>query len=697
MLKTAVSSRKPHVVVVTGDIANHPSCASLFGKGPWKEAREWLDGIKGTGSDVAVILVLPGNHDVLFSGLVGWCWLPTLLFRRAFKGWVAPAVRYMPGANVTFLTLDTNPVGTLFSAEGKAQAWRIKRLKRALHEHPQAAEIRASTKILLIHHHPLPVPFDSSEILLSTRRVDRLLRFMAEERVDLVLHGHRHRGSWSHLRIGGTSEDPSFVEALGAGSSMKGNDYDRRGHNFNMIDVAPNGVRQIRQFFKLGAQADFMEAPHSPAEKAVTRLVQFQFRQPYRARRLTWRVQVDPQGDGRNTLLFDDVVFNRPLASYEIPLFEDDVEGGQGLPYRDLIVTPPTLNGALTTRQVNGRPRTAITFTQQPTEGAPATVTVENYTLNAYALNQQEAEAQGRTDTARDYLDLTLTDPVDELCLEAILPSGFVVANPRLEVYEPLESADIVHQPWTLQLGQTVIVTGNKLSVALKEPPPNFRYHISWDLPPHGIEPAAHARQAIFEQAYLGLATSGASSAQSQLMEEAIINAFQDLLSALEHFIAMTVGASGKIQLGNPDADFSMMVRCISAKGPPKLRLVYWSRETDHPEAFRGFRLGIGEGNAGRAYKASTLRLYDRAQADANPQANTFRENDGGPSYVSVLSMPLVDSRSPLPLAVLNFASCDPHHAALMRPLTLDHFKQLTTRMHGSPLQGLLQAAGLAV
>ena len=308
-LHDAIVQMRPHVLAVTGDIANYPSLWWPFGRGAWAAALGWLRelaaDIERQSGAPAVLLMVPGNHDVLLSGLTGWCWPAGRAFTMCFREWRRDQVFYQPRANVTFLLLDTNPRTAIFSAEGKAFAGRLKALRRAMDAHPDAARIGTSTKILLMHHHPLPVPFQGSDWLLQTRRVDRLLRAVAEMKIDVIVHGHKHRATWSHLRIGGTSVEPFFIEVLGAGSAMKAGDHDPRGHNFNVIDVAPAGARHVRQFFKHPDADRFAETAASAAEDGLSRLIRSRFRQPYRARRLTWKVQADEEGDARNELAFE--------------------------------------------------------------------------------------------------------------------------------------------------------------------------------------------------------------------------------------------------------------------------------------------------------------------------------------------------------------------------------------------------------
>jgi len=697
ILLQTIREKQPDFIVVTGDIANQPSAAALVGRGPWAAACGWLESVFADAPKKPRVLVLPGNHDVLFFGLTGFSWLPRKLFEYAFRQHLHADVLYVPSSRLTFLTLDTNPLTAVFSAEGKALARRISRLQRRMQDHENAADIRASTKILLIHHHPLPVPFEG-DFLLATRRVDRLLRFMAEEKIDLVLHGHKHRGSWSHMRVGGTSDEPYFLETLGAGSAMKRNDHDRRGHNFNLIDIAGNGVRQIRQFFKLDGESGFREARHSPAEEAVTRLAQYQFRQPYRADRLTWRVEVDPNGDGLNTIVFDNLVFNHDRSTYEVPLLED-VGEASSLPYDRLQVSPSTLDGSLVRRTVDGRQAASIQFGRRPTRQMPAQVQVEHQSFNSYAMDQQQAMALGRTDTHRDCIDLNLSDPVDELCLEARFPEGFVFTNPRMDVYEPFDSTDTPNQFWTRELsaGSPPIVEANRLKLRLNQPPPNFRYRVSWDLP-QAPDPGAAAvdRQMLFERAALDLLAPDPTPASLEF-EEAIINAFQDLAAALERMVTNAVGAARPLNLFAGHPDLSLMVAQMEAGGVRCLRFAYWSLESEYSEQFLNARLPIGEGNAGRAYKARTVRLYNRAQAREDPRTNFFKDIPGMPSYQMVLSIPVLDSRSSLPLAVLNVATVVEQEAQLVRALPSEDLPELVKKVYDVHRDKLLNAAGLQV
>jgi hypothetical protein len=705
VLADCIVDRLPHIIVVTGDIANHPSWLSPLGWGHWVAVRQWLADVKSRVEERSrpperktTILILSGNHDVLVSGLTGWCWPHRLLFHRLFAEWCGPLVQYDSGANLTFLTLDTNPRWALCSAEGKALGRRLKRLRRALDEHADAARIRSSTKILLMHHHPLPVPFQGNDWLLHTRRVDRLLQFLAENKVDLVLHGHKHRATWSHLRVGGTSYEPFFIETVGAGSAMKRDDYDPRGHNFNVIDLAPGGARRVRQFFKPPAVDRFSEVEASPAEELVSRVIGAHFRQPYSVQCLTWRVDADQEGDGRNELAYSGVVFNRAADAYEILLPEDDLVGGQALPYHSLRVTPADFPGRLAHRDLDQEARTFVVLDKRPMEKSALEFTVANYTLNAYSMDRREGAERGQADPDRDGLDFLLMEAVDELRLEATFPDEFRFEAVRVEVLEPLEVIDVVHEDLTNKFHGSARAVGGHFEVKLQQPPPNCRYRVTWALPAPQVAPISsegNARRAYFEKALLTLVASPQPKPGSVPYEvlEAIIEAFEDISSALEELVCQRNALAKGAAVVDETTDLSVMV-CDRSVGLPQLRLIFWNKAEEHGDAFQSFRLVIGNGNAGRAYKTRALRLFDKEQSGSDPKASAYVQLRGV-EHRFMFSIPMIDPLSQSPLAVFNVGTADPTQAAAYRSLNKSDLQRLIKALHGRPLARLAEAIGL--
>jgi hypothetical protein len=121
---------------------------------------------------------------------------------------------------------------------------------------------------------------------------------------------------------------------------------------------------------------------------------------------------------------------------------------------------------------------------------------------------------------------------------------------------------------------------------------------------------------------------------------------------------------------------------------------VAWSKAKDFPDAFQTFKLRIGDGNAGRAYKTRTVRLFDKEQAGTDPKASAYVPVSGIP-HRFMLSIPLLDPLSQSPLAVLNVGTTDVTQAAMFRSLNSADLHQLVTKLQMEPLARLAEVAGL--
>ena len=198
-----------------------------------------------------------------------------------------------------------------------------------------------------------------------------------------------------------------------------------------------------------------------------------------------------------------------------------------------------------------------------------------------------------------------------------------------------------MHDALTREFGAIPAPARNRLTVTLAQPPPNYRYRVSWALP-RTSEPnaaAAEARRAQFERAFLNLVADepSRSSEPTGAVQDAIIEAVEDVSSELERLVVETGNFGHDVTVVDERTDFSLMV-CDRSAPPPRLRLVFWNRQFEHPEAFRDFRLAIGNGNAGRAYKTRTLRLFDKGEAEAvgKPKAGTYVKLHGMPEVATV-------------------------------------------------------------
>jgi Icc protein len=160
--------------------------------------------------DTARVIVVPGNHDRLGDDV---------------------AVRFMDGERVhmtrepglRIVRLDsTGPHNRYaFQGHGLVHDDDLRQLDRALAD-PDPGEV----VVVTMHHHPLPLPEESSLERLSAwlrlpytteLAMGRELLACLRGRCDLVLHGHRHQPSASELFV----EDARPLQVVNAGSSSE--------------------------------------------------------------------------------------------------------------------------------------------------------------------------------------------------------------------------------------------------------------------------------------------------------------------------------------------------------------------------------------------------------------------------------------------------------------------------------------------
>jgi 3',5'-cyclic AMP phosphodiesterase CpdA len=187
----------PDHTVVTGDLT-HIALPQEF-----VQARAWLQTL-GPADRVTVV---PGNHD---------CYVRTR-WSESLGHWAD----YMQGDSsggdgspemlfpllrvrgpVAFIGLSTAVPSAPLLATGRIGAAQLARLEALLGD----LEGRPLLRVLLLHHPPVP-----GEEKWRKRLVDapQLCALLTRRRVDMVLHGHRHRALHSVIRIPG-SDIPVF-------------------------------------------------------------------------------------------------------------------------------------------------------------------------------------------------------------------------------------------------------------------------------------------------------------------------------------------------------------------------------------------------------------------------------------------------------------------------------------------------------
>jgi hypothetical protein len=101
---------------------------------------------------------------------------------------------------LTLILIDSNPFVRGFARGrfGYSAARRLRTQLKALSQEKFEA-LRQSTTIAVLHHHPIPVPHEGSDFFLVLQNAETLIQLIAEMDINIVLHGHKHRATFSSL------------------------------------------------------------------------------------------------------------------------------------------------------------------------------------------------------------------------------------------------------------------------------------------------------------------------------------------------------------------------------------------------------------------------------------------------------------------------------------------------------------------
>jgi len=646
-LGTALAEQKPDFLAFTGDLVNNPW--------PWRisAGKKWLLELCRTAGlkPETQLLVVRGNHDTRILGNFGFRPLTGLMFRIAFWDWMKPRIQHFEEHSLVFLRIDSNPVMWGF-ARGHVGWWEAKKLRKALDQLAKklrqkegAVQLKECTKIALVHHHVLPMPYEGGDRFLLLKDAQRLLQLLAEKEVDAVLHGHKHRAPYSLVTLGTCGSSDRVVEILGAGATIKKTDYDPRGHNFNLLCIEDTGLRYVRQFFATPGE-DFREAFNLGfVGHAIEHVHRRAIRQGHRYKAIRWVMVIDVEGDRFNQLTYEGLRVTKPgVTLLEMTPPDYKVVTGH--------LSEVRVNTALSTAGVSceivepkGDPRMMrfkVKLPETPTEERPINFALESYDFNGSALNTVEFKKKFPKRTKMTEEDEKLIRvPVDDFSWVIRFPSEMQFEEGRLPAFEVLDNQKVRHE-WLTRALQPCFHYSAALHSAfltIHKPPVGYQYRILWHVP----EAAEHAKAEVnphsakamgFVKTLLKAVNARKPDKELPVLLSKTQKVLEDFLTAVVQYI------EGKRQesLDRTELDVSFMV-CDEGKTdePAKLRTVACAGKFS--ETFWSFSLEVGDGNAGRAFKNGVVRCYDRTEKDFKDQAYVAIEDQAPHEFLC--SIPL--------------------------------------------------------
>lgn len=670
-LTQALRRENPNLIVFTGDLVDNPQRI--------KKAKPWLlDLCASCGLNPENdLLVVPGNHDYRFWGNIGFLPLTSIYFWKYFKLWkrFIKIVRIADSFDLTFLHIDSNPV-LWGAARGKVGWWEMRRLRKALQalSPEDQLRVRSSLKIALVHHHPLPIPFGGNDTFLFLKDAQRMLQFLAENKVDMVLHGHKHHAPYSLLALGTsvTGAGDRVLEVLGAGAAVKTNDYDPRGHNFNMICIEPDGLRYVQQFFAPPQRQFIEQAPCGYPSQSFSLAYEHSWKaHGLRFRSIHWDMRIDPEGDRFNEIAYTGFAVREGtnFTSLSPPPYTVDTGHLSGV-----WPNPEKTDADIYIKETVTEPRYIkfeVFFSNRPTESDPARFAIQSWDLNACCLNLAEFRKKFPTrQPQREWEEKHIRAAVDDFYWAIRFPRELAFQNPpEFEVWKPDGTE---RHEWLTQVLQPNFYYSPELRTAtlsLHKPPGDFLYRIYW----YPAEAAANApimpelKLQVQDLVHGLLAFAGQRKHSEPLPEQlvAINRALGTIAQLVVERIEAVSKTTGKVLV--EDMDVSLMVYDdTQSLVCPVLRIA--ALIGNNSEKLLDFSLEEGDGNAGRAYKKRVFRCYDSKIPD--PKRHTYVLLKNYPKHEVLYSIPLVHPEdNNLIFGILNIGSFDRFQADWLRQL----------------------------
>src|SRR5579875_195941 len=677
-LRRIVREHAPHLIIVTGDLVNSPFRWTL------KRALKALEMLAResaktqAGAPINNLLLVTGNHDVRVLGIcpirwlkwlvpliglvicavlyaalrlftnLGWGWavypvaaavITALVarvacfgdFTKTFKSYLLIRPTHWTDLRLAIYPFDSSSRGRKYARGEIGPAEFVKAQEppewRTLDgSKPNEPPAEPRYRIALLHHHPLPIPYDTSqEPLMIMEDAGAFLSEISNQRIPLVLHGHKHHHHFSRVTINAGMNEQFEASVLAAGTATAGRRPGRFGFNFNLLTIEADGNARVLPYIADGGtfrpgQAFWAQEPEVSARR---KFIEAADQRGFSGGTLMSLININEDGDARH--VYEIWGFKIGKGAQPLDKLPYKVNAGSLVGRVERFDAHPLPLGWTAGLQLQrdpdpkpGSQSATIDFGRQLTfEDPPVNYTWGYWGINAYAMSQEQyREMYGDAGAPIESAMVTLQHcPYAELVVIVNFPQGFVIdGQPELLITHAVSG-----QPASAvadRLRQNLFYSReiNVLFLRIPHPPLGLRYQVRWRLAP---EPRIGANAALvgavhdMSQWLLGLATP--TSADDPM--RALLVTLEEI--AREHF--------GLADRTEDPLDLDLMAYDAKAR---ELRIVAATFVADDPR-WR-LRLKYGAGIAGRAFKSRRSRLFIKQRALLESAPFYFVPIDGG-------------------------------------------------------------------
>jgi 3',5'-cyclic AMP phosphodiesterase CpdA len=658
-LTLIAKQEKPDIIVVTGDLTEHPFRSQM------KKARAFIEHLQQECGGCRVI-VIPGNHDYKYKGLFGFGRLTRIPFHLSFRQradgqphrfWqlfrdaLTPKgklmrdpieFRYLPEFGVCIFSFNSNPLGNML-AGGEVATSDLQDLRARLKDLRTNGELKglvAPYTIALVHHHPIPTAywpgtfldrlFDSGMVFYNA---GQFLQDLAEHSFYLVLHGHRHYAAFSRVAFADTLDKSIVVAAAGTCAAPQSDDPER--YHLNIIDLNNDGTATMRSHF-FNANVYEKETRHYVLhglhEVKSRRASELQDFWNFRTKKLSKRAIVTEHGHTRTTITYQGCEAVTAAGVKSVPVILD-VNRPNYVRDLKLVKLPDTPPSRLVLRNDSTRTKVRANVAFQHSEES-FSCAFEFRLLDAHALYEEELKRRdGGTAEAVEFITLDVDVDCDELELEVEFPKGYKPAGdatvevrckrlPRTPEFEQIDNLSCRHDSEYRRVAAGLAASSTGWKFHCREPIPGFLYRLQWPLPAGDSRPAVEIpayELSMFERRIQKLLKTAEHAASH---DEAAVQRYQTESADLKLIVDAIPDLLRVAGCALSDVHVNLMV----FDEVPRLLRPVLSTSSSITSAW-DTSLYAGEGCAGLCYEKCRIVLYDPRD---DPDGYYLRPNEFG-------------------------------------------------------------------
>lgn len=441
--------------------------------------------------DPAVALsVVPGNHDFRLKGIYVPRWIfESSVYYDAFYERFGTFYRskLLPSLNCCVFAFDSNTADLdLNFASGRINENDILEFSNTLKsmESEHRNELFSCSKIVLLHHHPMPIAatelnasFIDSDKYHLLKNAGLFMTEMVRHKVNLILHGHKHYHAWSKATFPLPGEHEHSVAVVAAGSvSSSGRPHS----SYNVVTIKDSGEIELTQKFR--EVVSYQKIPQS------TSLYSYEDTRRIRAHNLAAAIGAKLRVEKylRVASIEDrsgDVV-NRELYGNATSYLDEDVffirqrySSQSGVSSEPLFRADAMRTTWEWEDRAAGRGR--ILF-DPPIRHSNASFEVMSETKNAIYFNKQD-----RVHVTDQISDESVKTRVREVCdllvVKVSFPDNFVPNDLWAEVRDEDGNRDRVEERYVAP--RITSFEDNSVVLSIEKPLPGYTYTIAWSLP----------------------------------------------------------------------------------------------------------------------------------------------------------------------------------------------------------------------